>query len=164
MDACTLVGYMYAGRMHACWSRACWSGACILVACIAWVGPDWTHWMFARSLLWGQWVCLAVCLRQYAWAYIWSMLVLACPRIGTRPRTCMDIAPTLALMIAIALHWHCICIGTHVCACICIVGRTGHCLMPHWHCICVYHLVADVCNCVCTWVAIALAMEVIAVL
>ena len=153
MDACTLVRYMYAGRMHAYRSRALLGLDQIgRIGCshVAYCGGSGFAWQLACGSMFGR--------------IFGRCLALACPRIGTRPRTCMGIAPTLALMIVIALHWHCICIGTHVCACICIVGRTGHCLMPHWHCICVHHLVADVCNCVFTWVAIALAMEAIAVL
>ena len=120
-DACILVGCMHAGCMHAGRVHEYWSDACIQVACIAWVGSDWTHWMFACSLLWGQWVCLAACLRQYAWAYIWSMFGACMPAHRHPPSH---------------LYGYCTyaCIDAYYCVALTLHLHRNSCLRLHWHC------------------------------
>ena len=91
--ACMLVGYMNIGRMHAYRSRALLGLDQIgRIGCshVAYCGGSGFAWQLACGSMLGR--------------IFGRCLALACPRIGTRPRTWMDIAPTLALMLAIALH------------------------------------------------------------
>ena len=93
LDACTLVGYMYAGRMHACWLRALLGLDQIgRIGClhVAYCGGSGFAWQLACGSMLGR--------------IFGRCLALACLRIGNRPCTCMDIAPTLALMIAIVVY------------------------------------------------------------
>ena len=91
--ACILVGYMNIGRMHAYRSHASLGLdqiGHIGRSHVAYCGGSRFAWQLACGSMLGRIFC--------------RWLALAYPRIGTHPRTWMDIAPTLALMLAIALH------------------------------------------------------------